>query len=196
MMTKAVRATSNDVSTNKRKCVARGDATNWPQHARKKEASNEHVVMQTAWCDPFNRGHNTGNNKRASTLRQTRTCTAMQNTLPTAVRGNLRSACNWVQRGGQRWSHKTAATTTHLRGRHSWIRPKQVPDRNFLRSTSATAVAHVLVCSTISWRDFESADTSRLRLRNLKWSRCSWCQVWSVALSLAAAGTTSTEQWR
>ena len=63
---KAVRATSCEVSTKNQECVARGDATNWPQACSKKEARNEHVVMPTAWCDPVHRGSCTENSRRAS----------------------------------------------------------------------------------------------------------------------------------
>ena len=48
------------------KCVAKGDAINWPQHARKKEARNEHD----------------GIHKQSLTLSQARICTAVQNSLP------------------------------------------------------------------------------------------------------------------
>ena len=128
--------------------------------------------MLTAWCDPLHRGSCTGNNKRASTLRQKRTCTTMQNTLPKAVRSNLRSACNWMQRGRQRWSRKTAVVKTHGCGWHSLKRrPMQVAYRNFLSNTvrrwslaswcvaqssgatlSPRGIHHVCACATANWR--------------------------------------------
>ena len=75
----------------------------------------------------------------------------------------------------------------------------QVANGNFPRSTSATRVGHLLVCSTIFCRDFECAgDTSRLRLRpaNLRWSHCSWCQVLSVAVNPTSAKMTLMDPCR
>ena len=90
----------------------------------------------------------------------------------------------------------TSVDTTITCSRQSLNMPTHVANRNCLRSKSATPVAHLLVCSTIFWRDFDSAgDPSRLRLRpaNLRWSHCSQCQVWWVALSPMAARTTLME---
>ena len=65
-------------------------------------------------------------------------------------------------------------------------------------SSRTTPVVHWLVCSTIFFREFESArELSRLRLRsaNLRWSHCSYCQVRSVALSLMTAGAKVIDPW-
>ena len=55
-------------------------------------------------------------------------------------------------------------------------RPAQVANDILLRSSSTTPVVHMLVCSTILCRDFDSArEMSRLRFcpANLRWSHCS-----------------------
>ena len=69
---KAVHATSHKESPHKTKCVAQGDAINWPRQARKKRRGTSL----------------TGNTKRSSTLWHTHISTTLQSALPKAVGGN------------------------------------------------------------------------------------------------------------
>ena len=98
---------SNEASTNKQKqrgASRKATQSTGSQHARRKEVRNEH----------------NGTYKQSSTLGQGRICTGLQNALPKAVGGILQGACNWMQRGGQRWAHKPVVVTTYLCSQHSW----------------------------------------------------------------------------
>ena len=171
---KVIRATSCEVSTKNQECVARGDATNWPQACSKKEARNEHVVMPTAWCDPVHRGSCTENKKRTSTQRPPRTCTSAiepwdehgQQVRNGTVSQEATRTMNCLL-GHLKMTKKEESTpsttikTTCLCGRHRLQKASvSGPTSNFLRSSShTTPVVHLSVCSTIFCRDFESGSS-------------------------------------
>ena len=167
---------SQGVNTQKRRASRKATRSTGPKHARKRDARNE--------LD--------GNHQAVFDLRHTRNSTTLQSALPEA---HATDATKWVALSPQLSCcyKRICAASTVVEGR-----PTQVAHRNFLRSTSATPVAHFWCAAQSSGATWNLRGILHVCAcpRKLEVEPLLIVPGLVCALSPMAAGTTLMEPWR